>query len=88
MFDAVKDRSWLLDQISSLVAYPRNKMTDSSGLRKELGLTSSDLLFIQLAIEEKFSCVLEHDENFEIHTVGDLLEATEKSVNSAESTLH
>ena len=78
--DAENFESWLKTNIAALVAYPTERISHDSDLRGELGLDSSDLMFLQLQIEERIGAPLEYDENTRIYSFGDLLASIKQAV--------
>ncbi|MFZ5965180.1 acyl carrier protein [Thalassococcus sp. BH17M4-6] len=71
---------WIKDRIAELVAYPVDKIDDDTRLRDDVGLDSSDMMFIQLGIEKEIGAPLQYDDELQIHTFRDLMNAIEQTL--------
>ncbi|MCU0910191.1 MAG: phosphopantetheine-binding protein [Rhodobacteraceae bacterium] len=74
------DEDWLKAGIAQLVAYPADRIAHGTDLRTEIGLDSSDLMFLQLRIEEAMGRPLHHAEDLRILTFGDLVTAVARAL--------
>ncbi|MDA7429263.1 acyl carrier protein [Primorskyibacter aestuariivivens] len=75
MYAETISENWIKERIAELVAFPVSEIHDASNLRDEIGLDSSDMMFVQLRIEQALGEALLYDESIQVHTFGDLMSA-------------